>query len=224
MGSCKQTNIPTVNNASIECAELTSSNCIILSEAVPCIQAGKGSTLTNAFRRVCVVLNSIINSISNLSFLSLTDTPNSYVGASGNQVVVNENGTGLEFKDCECLQTAEIELTSEQILNLGTNPIQFLPSPGVGRYYNIVHRIAEYTFVSSAYTGAVGNSVSDSDGRVYISPFSTSLSSKILENSSSSSTNQVNQPLTLQMSQGVSWTGGDGTLKIKILYRIMTLG
>lgn len=223
MGSCKQTNTPTVNDDAIECEELIPSNCVVLSEAVPCIQAGKGSTLTNAFRRICSVLNSIINSISNLSFLSLTDTPNSYVGASGNQVVVNENGTGLEFRDCECFQTAEIELTSEQILNLGTNPIQFLPNPGVNRYYDVLTRIVEFTFVSTAYTGAAGNYVEDSDGRSYLG-ITFAASSAVLGNNSIGGVIQVNSPLTLQMSQGVNWTDGDGTMKIKILYRVMTLG
>jgi hypothetical protein len=223
MGSCKQTNIPTVNDDAIECHELTPTNCVVLSEAVPCLQAGKGSTLTNAFKRICSVLNSIISSISNMSFLSLVDTPSNYTGAAGQQVAVNANGTGLVFRDCECLQTAEVELSAEQILNLGTNPVQFLPSPGASRYYDVVQRVIEYTFVSSAYSGANQNAMVDSDGRSYVGVIGTGTSS-VYTSPGVGSSIQTNSPLTLQMSQGVNWTGGNGTLKIKILYRVMTIG
>lgn len=50
---CPGTNIPSVNEDPIECCNLISSNCVVMAEAVPCLQLGKGKTLTEAFERLC---------------------------------------------------------------------------------------------------------------------------------------------------------------------------
>lgn len=57
MGDCKEVNVPSVNEDPIKCDHLHSTDCVILEEAVPCLQTGKGSTLTELFRRLCVNLS-----------------------------------------------------------------------------------------------------------------------------------------------------------------------
>jgi hypothetical protein len=64
MGSCKETNVPTVNDAAIECHELTPTNCVVLSEAVACLQTGKGQTLTQLLTRLCSNLTAIQNRLT----------------------------------------------------------------------------------------------------------------------------------------------------------------
>jgi hypothetical protein len=57
---CQDTNVPSVNEDALGCCELHNTNCIILAEAVPCLQVGKGQTLTELLNRLC-------NNLSNLS-------------------------------------------------------------------------------------------------------------------------------------------------------------
>ena len=93
---CNETNVPEVDNSSIECCELTPTNCVVTSEAIPCLQVGKGSTLTNLFKRLCIKLNS-----TPTSFLQLTDTPSSYEGQEGKVATVGPDG-GIIFSDSCC--------------------------------------------------------------------------------------------------------------------------
>lgn len=92
---CNETNVPEVDNSSVECCELTPTNCVVTSEAVPCLQVGKGSTLTNLFKRLCAHLKAI-------GFLTLKDSPSSYEGQAGKCVKVNDAESGVEFDDCCC--------------------------------------------------------------------------------------------------------------------------
>ena len=50
---CQGTNVPKVNEEAVECCELTPSNCVVTSEAIPCLQLGKGDTLTKALVNMC---------------------------------------------------------------------------------------------------------------------------------------------------------------------------
>lgn len=63
MGDCKETNVPSVNEDAIKCDHLHSTNCVLLEEAVPCLQAGKGSTLTELFKRLCANLSKTMVSV-----------------------------------------------------------------------------------------------------------------------------------------------------------------
>ena len=55
--NCNDTNIPSVNEDALECCHTHSSNCILLAEAVPCLQTGKGQTLTELLKRLCANLS-----------------------------------------------------------------------------------------------------------------------------------------------------------------------
>lgn len=92
MGDCKEVNIPSVNEDAVECDHIQSTNCVVTSEAVPCLQTGKGSTLTNLFKKLCTHLKSI-------GFLTLKDSPSAYTGAAGSLVGVNTAESGVEYVD-----------------------------------------------------------------------------------------------------------------------------
>lgn len=100
MAECNDTSIPTVDETALECCELVGTNCVVTSEAIPCIRVGKGSTLTALFKKLCKYLGEI-------SFLSLADTPSTYTGLGGQLVIVNAAETGLETVGTQNLPFAE---------------------------------------------------------------------------------------------------------------------
>lgn len=59
MGDCKEVNIPTVNDDSVDCDHIHSTDCIVTSESVPCLQTGAGATLTELLNRLCSNLNNV---------------------------------------------------------------------------------------------------------------------------------------------------------------------
>ena len=63
---CQDTNIPSVNEEAIECCETTPSNCVVASEAIPCLQLGKGDTLTKALVNMCKRIDQQNNRIAAL--------------------------------------------------------------------------------------------------------------------------------------------------------------
>ena len=62
--SCKDTNIPSVDETALECCEIHSTNCIVTAEAVPCLKTGKGATLTKLFSNLCIVIKDIYSKLS----------------------------------------------------------------------------------------------------------------------------------------------------------------
>ena len=60
---CPGTSIPTVNEEALKCCSLISTDCILTEEAIPCIQIGKGETLTKVFKRLCTNLKSRIYNV-----------------------------------------------------------------------------------------------------------------------------------------------------------------
>lgn len=88
MGHCNDINKPSVNEDALKCDELRSTDCVVLEEAVPCLRAGKGTTLTSLFAKFC-------DFFKNLTFLGLKDTPSSYTGLANNLVKVNSTENGL---------------------------------------------------------------------------------------------------------------------------------
>lgn len=57
--NCDDINIPTTDESQIACCEIIGTDCISLSKAVPCLQAGKGKTLTYMLDRLCSNLGKI---------------------------------------------------------------------------------------------------------------------------------------------------------------------
>lgn len=126
---------------------------------------------------------------------------------------------------------ASLSLTSAQILDLFTTPIQIVPAPGAGKYIEFISSTASYTFVTAAYatntqiqlkfTGAnnhVANNSSILTGTVdlsysFVRPSfgSQTTATQVLKNTALNVTVATGNP-----------TGGSGTIIVKMLYRIVT--
>lgn len=156
--------------------------------------------------------------------------------------------TSSQRNDIAALQSAVgdytevvINLTNTSaIQNCGSAPIEILPAPGVGKYYEY-EGVVEYIHVSAEYNfgDVVGILGETSYGGVYIIP-STALwtSDKIIQFNSKSPTfvdstvtdvifsaaTNVNEKLVLTTYNANDATLGDATLKIKLLYKIVTAG
>lgn len=134
-----------------------------------------------------------------------------------------------------------VELTSAQILTLGT-PIEILSAPGANKYYIIDRMQLEYTFNSVAYVFPASQTFYF-DGcfdayvtRTILTGATTSvcvlranLRNTITVGSGSGSvqviTNRdvLNSNLVIGTPNGDNPTNGDGTLRIKIYYKIETI-
>lgn len=128
-----------------------------------------------------------------------------------------------------------VNISSAQILAMGTSPIELLPAPGVGKYYEVDKITFEYTHETTGYTIAnrlyvyggdiyvfVKNSLI-ADGSNYVGSVvpAPSLVDTVpvfqLENG-------LNSALTFSVEGGVDPTDGDGTMRAKISYKEITFG
>lgn len=151
-------------------------------------------------------------------------------------------GTSVAPASDEVWAEAIVEITSAQILAMGT-PIELLPAPGAGLYYDYEINF-EYTHNTTAYNPGtedyifVGNTTSYAGFLVDIlstlgasvnSVFSVDSKSKILALSLSG--NDVfsygaglNENVVIGTYGGTEVTLGDGTLRAIIRYKVKTFG
>lgn len=135
--------------------------------------------------------------------------------------------------------TTVVNISSAQILAMGTTPIELLPAAGVGKYYDW-ELILEYTHVSTNYTftnylwlfgdteeyGLVYDQFIKS-GANRVAKFSSD--SKGYNTTGAGSANYVfgdslNSPLKLSTYDASNPTLGDGTLRAIITYTTRTFG
>ncbi len=132
-----------------------------------------------------------------------------------------------------------VNITSAQILAMGTTPIELLPAAGVGKYYDIEKVVFEFTYGSEPYL-IYGDdeypviSVNGSPFRLErgIIEFEQNVilfwNSNIVASTPVASTHCVsnvgitNQSVQLMSSGDVGF--GDGTLRVKIYYKVLTFG
>lgn len=122
--------------------------------------------------------------------------------------------------------TASIDISSAEILALFTTPKQLVASPGAGKYVEIIASSAVFTSGGAAYatntnlvlqyTGGTSRIAIDAGATLTsaadkIAPFNID-GTEIKSNAALNATVQVGNP-----------TGGNGTLKIKITYKIVTI-
>lgn len=96
--SCKDTNIPSVDETALECCEIHSTNCIVTAEAVPCLKTGKGATLTKLFSNLCIVIKDIYSKLTGID--TTIEGINTTVGdintvVEGNSEAITEINTAL---------------------------------------------------------------------------------------------------------------------------------
>lgn len=133
-----------------------------------------------------------------------------------------------------------INISSYQILNMGTSPIELLPQPGVNKYYDIEKIILEYTHNTTPYTYTLPIYVYIIGGDWALLPqlFITQPTSKWVKltswntdtyNSGGSFSAVVrgsglNQSVTLNTWNNTNPTLGDGTLRVIITFTIRIFG
>jgi hypothetical protein len=131
-----------------------------------------------------------------------------------------------------------VDVTSAEILSLGTSAKELLPNPGAGKYYILDMVILEYTFGTTAYAlntnspiALLWNDTGDELARV--SRFfteSTQNAQVVIQifNVDLASTNEVTKTpssaLILRTSNGFDPTLGNGTLRVKIYHKTITFG
>lgn len=108
------------------------------------------------------VANKIPEIITISEFTELIDTPANYTGAAGQIPVVNGTETGLVFSVAPTgtLLSTTVNISSAQILSMGTSPITLLSVVPHANKYIKVHRIMTRSVINgpyTAYTQPVGN-------------------------------------------------------------------
>lgn len=130
------------------------------------------------------------------------------------------------------IQTASFSFSSTQILNLGT-AVQLLASPGASSGYEIISAVYDYTFVTTPYatnTDLKLWSISASDTiHYYTGALAQVASSTVSSNSVTIMTDPKTYgyigkatPLFISV-HGGNPTAGDGTLRVYLTYRILSL-
>jgi hypothetical protein len=134
-----------------------------------------------------------------------------------------------------------VNISSSQILNMGTTPIELLPAAGVNKYYDIEQITFEYTYGTTSYN------VPDSEF-IRLSDYSTinfSITERVISNEENTITIVkdfysvqdgvvdvtfvgitsvvLNKGLYLEPIAG-SPTNGDGTMRAIIKYKVKTFG
>jgi hypothetical protein len=125
--------------------------------------------------------------------------------------------------DCACVKTVKVSLSSAQILDSNTSPVQLIAAPGAGKMIRVTSITAIFTFNGVAYaTNTNGqvrintyqlNSISLNFGASTESTFGfPQAASGTLSNQSINFTTQTGNP-----------TAGDGTIDLYITYQILSL-
>jgi hypothetical protein len=121
-------------------------------------------------------------------------------------------------------KTKVVDVSSAEILTMGTTPVELLPSPGAGKYYEIESILTKYTHVTTAYDflSALsflfgGNAIAFIEQMINIASNSvkksleTTLTASLLNSSFYLSTQDSSDPIL-----------GDGTLQVIIKYKVNT--
>lgn len=143
--------------------------------------------------------------------------------------VVNTNNTSA-------VTTTTVDITSAQILAMGSTPIELLPAAGAGKYYDVEKIILEYTHSTTAY------SLVDDFLRVTYSTLGYSIDKQVItagldviciadSTYSISVGNQLfsqallpNASVDLTTDNGGNPTLGDGTIRAIVTYTLRTFG
>lgn len=122
-----------------------------------------------------------------------------------------------------------VNITDADILVLGTNPIELLPAPGVGFYYDIDRMILKYTYNGNGYV--IGEDLAIGDGnnnmKIIAEAWLSDTVSQVVIASDISYPSIENTPRTLKTQYGTDPTLNNpllpgGTIEAIIRYRILT--
>jgi hypothetical protein len=134
-----------------------------------------------------------------------------------------------------------VNISSSQILNMGTTPIELLPAAGVNKYYDIEQITFEYTYGTTSYNvpdsdfirisdyGTINFSITarviaEGENRITIVKDFYSVQDGIIDVIFQGITTvSLNKGLYLEPTSG-NPTNGDGTLRAIIKYKVKTFG
>ena len=131
---------------------------------------------------------------------------------------------------------AIVNISSAQILSLGSSPVELLPAAGINNYYEIEKVILEYTHVSTAYNFGFPLFVYSNQGEyaaftgliqnaqnkfVKLTAFNTTYGSTY---NAITNSNSLNEKVTLNTWNNNNPSLGDGTIRVKIYYKVITFG
>jgi hypothetical protein len=150
--------------------------------------------------------------------------------------ILSEGGGGSDYTE------TIVNISSAQILDMGSTPIELLPAAGVGKYYDIDRVIIEYTHNTTSYT-LNSETPCIKDGQNYgAETFSagmfnegsntyTVLDGDLITNVNADPNGKVvkyynieNNNIVLTTFGGGDFTNGNGTLRVKIYHKTITFG
>lgn len=136
-----------------------------------------------------------------------------------------------------------VDLSSVQLLSLGTSPVELLPAPGVDKYYDIDKIVVEFKHGTTPYklNGVTLLSFQKSSGSTYPTPSSIGINNGfeayyLGDNSEgdkiscslsmSSSFSPVNGNMLIRSEDNngntINMSYGDGIMRITIYYKVLT--
>jgi hypothetical protein len=197
-------------------------------------EVGAVEFLTNAYYAT-ITTGTARKTFAFLESPLFTGTPTLPTGTIAVTQAANTNNTTVAttaYVDRTQIFPASLSLTSAEILTLNTTPITIVAAPGAGKYIEVISATGEYTFITAAYTA---NTVLQLINTGATNPIAinqailTGTVNLIYQFNVAASTTQVTatQILTNTALQVKVQTGnpslGSGTVKIKVLYRIVTI-
>jgi hypothetical protein len=137
---------------------------------------------------------------------------------------------------------AEVNISSAEILNMGSSSIELLPAAGANKYYDIDRIVLEYSSGSATYNfGAnnfptvyfsnlnkyqlMSNAGWDTSNRIWIIKFAASeLANDGSQDYPKVTSQDLNESVILTTWTGANPTTGNGTIRALIYYRLETFG
>lgn len=145
------------------------------------------------------------------------------------------NGTNLGAASTSPVQVATVDLSQAQILNLFSSPAILVPAPGIGKYISVIHTTLYYNHVSAPYATNVtlyvyngtsnivlnaGAILSYDQDVIFSTPGSTGDAVGTYTVSAQLASSILNQPVIIKPSTSGNPTGGNGTIRARVLYTI----
>jgi len=196
MENCEKT--INVSYPDTEPCEIKSSSCIIVPTAISYLGVEQGEDVT-------LVISKLVQSLMN--------TRNRLKEAEG---IIEENTEKLN-------NSIKVSVSSEQLNNIGTTPIEVIPEPGVGKLIEVRSVFSKITFVSTAFDSNEillsykdGSSIWNHTTN-FLSATETKIETALLTD------REIVENKAVQVTGTDSSATGDGTVDIYITYRIVTL-
>jgi hypothetical protein len=162
--------------------------------------------------------------------------------AKGSKLTIQEMDDNFVYATAGGATTTVVNISSAEILAMGTSPIELLPAPGVGKFYDY-HGYLELTYGTTtysladaimlgglnSYTGTFLRQSIISNGDNCVCFFSNTLPQETFNGTSlpelvGNNIILLDEPIVLTTWNGTDPTLGDGTLRAIITYTTRTFG